>query len=195
MCVACNRAAIGGVTHPVCATRFTINAAVASIVYKGTVKKLLYNFKYKPYLSDLASVLTDLFYEGIIQKEAFQSALRPQAVLVPIPLHATKYRKRGYNQAKILAAGLGQKLSIPVVDLLKRTKNTPTQVGLPRDRRIENIKGAFAVSDKFGGKVNGATIFLVDDILTSGATMSEAAKILKKAGASKVYGLALAKDE
>src|SRR6266702_2857098 len=130
VCAVCQRQAMGGVTHPVCKTRYTIDGVFPSLVYKGVVKKLVHVFKYPPYLTDLQSQLIDLLYEGIIQKEQFIPLLQESSVLIPIPLCQTKLRKRGYNQAKLLAEGLGKRLNISIVDCLKRVKNTKTQVGL-----------------------------------------------------------------
>ena len=152
----------------------------------------MYRFKYKPYLHDLGSFLIDLLHEAIIQNEAFVTVGRPNALLMPIPLHLSKYRQRGYNQAEILAAGLGSKFSLPVVDLLVRVRATKSQFSLDRSKRLENIAGAFVLKESGGEVVKKKTVFLVDDVLTSGATLFEAAKVLKKAGVGKVYGLTLA---
>ncbi len=196
ICLVCQKAAINGVTHPVCKTRYSIDGAFASISYKGTVKKLLYSFKYKPYVSDLADILTDFFYEGIIQNEGFMRILgqsNEKLVLVPIPLHSSKLKSRGYNHAQILSDELSKRLNIRCVDILARIKKTPSQFGLKREERRENIAGAFALRED-SGVVPRMTVMLVDDILTTGATLQEAAKVLKKAGAKQVWGLALARD-
>jgi len=192
-CVACQRAAIGGLTHPSCKTSFTIDGVFSSLAYKGVVKKLIYKFKYKPYLANLRDLLTDFFYEGLIQKEIFYSLLKDKSILVPIPLYANKLKKRGYNQSLLLAEKLGQKLDIKVLDGLKRIKNTKTQVGLSQKERAENIKNAFVIKEKYSRQIKGfKQVFLVDDVVTSGATLREAAKILKKAGIRKVWGVTLA---
>lgn len=192
-CVVCQKAAIGGITHPVCKNSLTIDGVFSSLVYMGVVKKLVYQFKYKPYLTNLKSLLADFLYEGLIQKELFYNLIQEPTLLVPIPLHSSRFRKRGYNQAKLLADGLGQKLDIPVVELLERTKQTKTQVGLLQKERAENIKGAFSLKEgerKYIKKLKH--VFLVDDVVTSGATLKEAAKVLKKAGVAKVWGITLA---
>ncbi|HSW88020.1 MAG TPA: double zinc ribbon domain-containing protein [Candidatus Saccharimonadales bacterium] len=205
VCIVCQRPSIGGLTHPVCKGRYTPDGVFSSLVYKGVVKKLVYKFKYNPNLTDLKETLTDLFYEGIIQKEALNKVLEKDSVLVPIPLYKSKMRKRGYNQSLILARGLGKNLNIPVLDCLERVKDTKTQVGLTKEKREENIKGAFGL--KINVILSGAKdldsstssqndmvkqVFLVDDVVTSGATLKEAAKALKKAGVTKVYGITLA---
>lgn len=191
-CIVCQRAAIGGITHPVCKTRYSPDGVFSSLVYKGVVKKLVYKFKYNPNLTDLKSVLGDLFYEGLIQKEVFYKVMTKNSVLVPIPLHKSRGRKRGYNQAQILAKGLGKRLNIKILDCLDRAKNTKTQVGLKKEEREENIKGAFRIKPNFAKATRGKQVFLVDDVVTSGATLKEAAKVLKKSGVGKVYCVTLA---
>jgi competence protein ComFC len=106
-------------------------------------------------------------------------------VIVPIPMYWFRRLRRGTNSAELLACELGKKMGLPVIGrLLVRTRNTLPQVGLPPSRRFHNMKGAFHVRSKAG--LNGTRILLVDDVLTTGATCSEAAGALKKAGASMV---------
>ncbi len=192
-CLICLRASIDGVTHPACRSRYAIDAAFASIAYKGVVKKLIYSFKYKPYLTDLKTVLGDLFYESLIQQEGFTQILEMSPVLVPIPLHSSKLKSRGYNHAQILASQLAKRLNLQQADLLKRVKKTASQFGLKREERRINVAGAFAVSPNVLLS-QYPNIFLVDDILTTGATLLEAANVLKRAGARRVWGIALARD-
>ncbi|OGH24233.1 MAG: hypothetical protein A3B47_04160 [Candidatus Levybacteria bacterium RIFCSPLOWO2_01_FULL_39_24] len=208
ICLVCNKGSIDGLTHPGCRGKYTIDGAFAGVSYKRTIKKLIYNFKYKPYLADLRSVLTDLFCESLIQQELFQKALGFSPILVPIPLYSKRLRKRGYNHAKLLTEGLSKKLNLKMVEVLQRTKETKSQFGLTLKERKENIKDAFtlapnipafakastfanASADRSAGKAN---ILLVDDILTTGSTLLEAAKMLKKSGVKKVWGLTLARD-
>lgn len=196
ICVVCNRPAINGLTHPGCFGKYTINGVFSAISYKGAAKKLIYNFKYNPFLADLKNVLVDLFYENLIQQEAFYSICKnsKSLILTPIPLHSSKLRSRGYNQAEILAIALAQKLGFPTFNFLKRVKKTSSLAGLTQKIRKENIKGAFEAEKDKKEMLKNATIFLVDDIFTTGATLNEAAKMLKKSGAKAVYGLALARD-
>jgi competence protein ComFC len=222
VCLICNRFAINGITHPHCQTRYAIDGSLASTVYKGIMKRLVSAFKYKPYLSDLRSVLGDLFYEGLIQEEQFHEILNKESIFVPIPLHPAKHRERSYNQAEILAANLGKRFGISVIPLLKRVKKTQTQITLKREERLENIKDAFELDEnilqeivnnnrtieqlnnlhkhKVLSKIETQSIFeenvrqiiLVDDVITSGATMLEAANLLKRNGIKDVWGIALA---
>lgn len=183
-----------GLTHPNCRSKYAIDGAFSSIDYRNIAKKLIYQFKYKPHLSDLKTVLIDLLYEGIIQHETLMKAFDQKSfVLTAVPLHNARLKARGYNQSEILAKGLAKKLKIGHVQLLKRVKNTKTQVGLDRKKRMENISGAFSVAPNIllSQYLN---ILLVDDVLTTGSTLLGAARMLKRGGAKRVYGVTLARD-
>ncbi|MBU4099496.1 hypothetical protein KJ980_07655 [Patescibacteria group bacterium] len=205
-CVACQKAAIGGFTHPACKTSFEIDGVFASVAYKGVVKRLVYQFKYNPHLLDVKQLLVDFFYEGIIQKEPFINLLTGRSFFMPIPLHKNRMKQRGYNQSQVLTEGLVERLQkelpvnedrsggrIVIKDCLERIKQTKPQFGLSQQARLANISGAFCLkSNSVDDLKNASVVFLVDDIVTAGATFREAAKVLKKAGAGKVYGLAFA---
>lgn len=197
-CIICNRHSIDGLTHPSCTSRYSINGVFSSIAYKGVAKKLFYNFKYKPYLLDLKSFLSDIFFEGLIQKEEFNLALAENPIVVPIPLFHAKLKSRGYNQSEVLAKELAVRFNFKFFDILERVKNTKSQFKLKREERKENVKGAFALSKRFdldqGRTLTGKSMFLIDDVLTTGSTLMEATNILKRAGAKKVWGITLAKD-
>lgn len=211
ICLVCNKAAMSGLTHPRCQSRYAIDGAFSAITYNPTAKKLLYVFKYKPYVADVETILCDLLYENMIQNEIAYPLLQQHALLVPIPLHKDKLRKRGYNQSELLAKGLGKRLGVDVVDILERVKKTESQFGLKREERLENIRGAFGVKPQYCHSesqtknldpsrsfrmtsLKGRSIFLIDDVLTTGSTLFEAAKVLKKSGVGKVYGVTLARD-
>ncbi|OGH21424.1 MAG: hypothetical protein A2958_01380 [Candidatus Levybacteria bacterium RIFCSPLOWO2_01_FULL_38_13] len=194
ICAVCNLPTFNNLTHPRCRKRYTIDGVFSSISYKGTAKKLIYNFKYNPYVSDLEKLLTDIFYEGLIQKEEFHKVLNSQkVVLVPIPLYHLRERKRGYNHASILAEQISKKLNIPVCKVLERIKNTKTQVNLDKEERKKNLKNAFVIAPEFKNKLKGREVFLVDDVFTTGSTLLEAANTLKRSGVKKVFGLTLAR--
>lgn len=191
-CLVCQRPVPDGLTHESCLTRFAIDGCFSAIPYNKTAKKLIYNFKYKPYLSSLNKFLGDLLYEAISQNESFSRVLKSSKdwVFVPIPLHSSRFKTRGYNHAEILAKELGKRLGISSSDSLKRVRKTKSQFGLKLEERRKNIKGAFETSSKLPNK----NIFLVDDIVTTGSTLLEAANVLKRSGAKKVYALTLARD-
>lgn len=173
LCLLCNKPSYNGLTHPVCAKKYSIDGCFSALSYNKTTQKLIYNFKYKPFLTDLKTVLSELFYESIIQNENFNKQLQKgDWILVPIPLLLTKLRKRGYNQAEILARGLSKNLNLKTFNILEKSKDS------------------FLI--KKGFEIKEINIFLVDDIVKTGATLKKAAKVLKEFGAGKVFGLTLA---
>lgn len=109
-------------------------------------------------------------------------------VLVPIPIHASKKRQRGYNQAEIIALELGKQLFISVEhSLLLRNKKTLPQKGLNDRERLKNLEHAFAVNQKKIGEYIGKRVLLIDDIYTTGSTIETCGKILKEYGMKEVY--------
>jgi ComF family protein len=112
--------------------------------------------------------------------------------LLPVPLHPRKLREREFNQSLVLTrvlAGLWRMPWFP--DLLIRTRDTPPQVELKHPERVRNMKGAFAL--KRGAAVEGKRWILIDDVMTSGATLNECSRVLKRGGAEKVYAVTLAR--
>ena len=113
-------------------------------------------------------------------------------VLIAVPLHPDRLREREYNQALLLAHHLGRQWNLPVlIDALRRTRPTPPQTSLTRRERLKNLRRCFAVATP--SAVEGKNTLLVDDVFTTGTTVNECAKALKKAGAEAVYVQTLAR--
>lgn len=119
----------------------------------------------------------------------FDFFLKQVDIIVPIPLFWWKQLWRGYNQALLLAREISEICNIRTADVLTRTKNTKTQTRLDEQERRENVRNAFTLKSS---DVKHKKILLVDDVLTTGATMDECARVLKDAGAEKVYSLVAA---
>jgi ComF family protein len=152
--------------------------------FTGPVRDMVHNLKYK-YIRASAPDL------GRLMAAYLWSESVPGGVLVPVPLHSRRERARGFNQSALLAREVGRLTGIPVAeDMLRRSRNTAPQVSMagPVERR-ENIQGAFECI----GDVAGLEVLLIDDVVTTGSTMSACAEPLKAAGASSVWGLALAR--
>jgi len=160
--------------------------AVSPVCYSGAAAKLVQELKFhnKRYLAKpLARYMTDRFLAENI----------PVDVIVPVPLSAQRRKERGYNQSELLAAEISRSLGVPMAaDIAIRVKDTlpSTQLEGGRKAREENIRGAFVLKEN--GAVKNRVVLAVDDVLTTGATSSEFARILKKAGAAKVYVLTFA---
>lgn len=130
-------------------------------------------------------------YEAVIQKEEFMKIASKDPIFVPIPIHSNKQRTRGYNQAEVLANELGKRFGIPVQNLLTRSVDTKSQFKLSKEERKQNVKGIFSLASPIP---KDRVFILMDDVVTTGSTLKEAAKVLKKAGAKEVFGLAFAQD-
>lgn len=159
--------------------------------YKNPLlKKLIVSFKYSPFVKELAKDLSFLIIQHFLLLEKMPDF--SEFYLLPIPLTKRRMRWRGFNQAEEIAKELAKFLKIPLIrEGLLRTRDNLPQVELGERERRENIKGVFQVKEKEA--IFGKKILLVDDIYTTGATMEEAAKVLKEAGAKKIIGLCLAK--
>jgi ComF family protein len=154
------------------------------------VKKLIQSFKYPPLVRELKKELALMIISHFLLLDK-----RPDFsdfVLVPVPLSKKKLKWRGFNQAEEIAKELANFLKIPLIsDCLNKIKETKDQVELSEKERRENVRGVFFVKNR--EKIVGRNILLVDDVFTTGATMEEAARVLKEAGAKKIVGIVVAK--
>ena len=158
----------------------------AAGVHAGTLRAIIHAFKYDARRS-LARPLAQRM------QDAGGDWLRGADVAVPVPLHAVRRWRRGFNQAADLAAHLG----IPVVHALRRTRHTGRQVELSRAARLEALGGAFALARRGSrhagaAAVRGRSVVLVDDVITTGATVEACAAVLRNAGARRVLALSAA---
>lgn len=161
--------------------------AVAYGSYEGGLRDLIHMLKYQQ-VRPAANVLGRMLAEVIAGLEP--SFREDKVLMIPVPLHRSKLRQRGFNQAE-LVAHLALKLSssrdryLLCSDGLERVRETQSQTGLTRHQRRENLRGAFRV--KHPEQVSGREILLVDDVFTTGTTASECARILRRAGATRVW--------
>ncbi len=161
---------------------------------KALTKKLIHQFKYKPYLKDLSKTLASILVEHFLISGKNTDEVWDSGILVPVPLDKKKLKIRGYNQSEELAKKLAKILQIPVVsDVLIKIKPTAPQMELTKEEREKNLQGAFIVKNP--SAIAQGKIFLVDDVYTTGSTMEECAKVLRDAGAKSVWGIAIAREE
>ncbi len=160
--------------------------AVAGYYADPILREAIHAYKYEG-VKELAPILGDLLLSQINNISWVKNAL-----LLPVPLHRTRQNSRGFNQAELLANYLSRHLMLPVENkALIRTKATKPQVELAPEKRLDNINGAFQV--KNNRLINGKNIVLIDDVITTGATIGECAKVLKSNGVKRVFALALAR--
>jgi len=161
--------------------------ACAGALYGGPLALAIHALKYRR-RSDLVGALAPLALRALLR-----SSSRPE-LLLPVPLHRGRLVERGYDQAALLAAALSRHARLPwSPSVLERRRATPQQAKLDRQARRANVLGAFAVARSRA--VEGRQVALVDDVLTTGATVSECARVLLDAGASRVSVLVLARAE
>ncbi len=130
----------------------------------------------------------------IISNTLKEAIIPPRSIdiIIPVPLHEEKLKKRGFNQSLLIADSISKLTSIPISkNNLVKNKKTPPQIGLSKHQRIKNLKGSFAVTSL--PEICEKSILLVDDIMTTGATLDTCASELKKVGVKEVYGLTLAR--
>jgi len=170
--------------------KFYFDRAYSVCIFEGTIKELIHKFKYSN-----KTVLAKLFSEMIFDFAMnFHIPISDYDIMLPVPLHSVRLREREYNQCEILAKELQKFFSIAISrNDVMRIRNTKSQIELNKFARWQNIKGAFKLKnfEKFKDK----NVLIIDDLMTTGATASELAGVLKDADAKKVSVLTLAKAE
>ncbi len=153
--------------------------------YDGVLRKLIHLFKFEG-VQTLQRPLGALLAQVLPRETSFDA-------IVPMPLHWRRRWQRGFNQSGLLAREIARRWQVPVSNVVRRKKNTAPQAGLTSSQRRKNMQGAFEV--KRGKRLDGMRLLLIDDVLTTGATASACARALKRAGASHVTFLALARRD
>jgi Predicted amidophosphoribosyltransferases len=178
----------GSFTCGNCAHRkLQFDAAVSAYRSRGVVRFLILQFKYNRQLHlrhPIGRWLMEAMADPRLQQKGFD-------LIVPVPLHPARVRERGFNQAELLARMLAEELRIPLSSALQRVRYTTTQTAFDRTDRMENLRNAFRLRRK--GSMRELRVLLVDDILTTGSTLSECARVLREAGAHSVYAVTAAR--
>ena len=168
-----------------------VDAIRAPFLFGGAIQEAVHALKYR----NLRAAAPRL---GELLGEFLASSKIPGDVLVPVPLHSSRRRQRGYNQSELLAREVSKTTGLKVDNgLLARIRNTPAQVGSAgRAERRRNVDGSFEAKTGPRAKhdLRGAAIIVVDDVATTGSTISACASALKSAGAASVWGLVLARE-
>jgi len=178
----------GGGSPAICGGNENIQLVKSLGTFDDHYKVLIHNFKYKRKIF-LGRRLGKRLGENLSLDQRFSDF----DFLIPVPLHPARKRERGFNQSEILAEAVSEKMNVPVLKkILKRIKNTKDQTNLNAEQREKNVSGAFSVSSAENReKIYGKKIILIDDVITTGATLKECARVLKEGGAKKVVGATL----
>lgn len=154
---------------------------IVASTYSGLMRRLIIDFKFKGKLS-YGEIISEIMTEKILEKNLNEE------VISFVPMHKKKERERGYNQSEILARKIAKSLDLDCIDVFQKVVDTKFQVALKKMEREENLNDAFVV------KSTPEEIIIVDDVITTGATIAELTKIAKKAGIKKVTALIAATE-
>ena len=191
-CQKCSQPFEGAITSEFtcanCAHRMMhFDAAVSAYRGRGIVREIIHEFKYGRQIH-LRHLVARWLHAALDDERIRGSRFD---LIVPVPLHATRQRERGFNQASLLAALLSAQTAIPSKPTLERIRYTTTQTALDRSERMENLHNAFRL--RKNADVRGLRVLLIDDVLTTGSTLSECARVLKRAGALSVHAATAAR--
>ena len=191
-CATCSEPFAGAITEAFscanCAHRVLhFASAVAAYRSRGVVRKIMHNFKYGHQIQlrhPVADWLMETLDDPRLQGRRFD-------IVVPVPLHPARKRERGFNQAELLAEILSARAGLAMHAALERIRYTTTQTAFDRAERMENLRDAFRLRKK--AHVRGLRVLLIDDVLTTGSTLSECARVLTAGGAISVHAATAAR--
>jgi ComF family protein len=167
---------------------FAFDSGRSAGVFEGVLREAIHALKYS-FHRPVADPLGDLMAERCSRLYLAGKA----DLVVPVPIHRSRMLVRGFNQSEELARRMCARISLPVdPGVLYQARKTRHQVDLPQDQRESNVRGAFVVRDP--PRIQGKRVLLIDDVFTTGATLNEAASVLKKAGATSVHVYTLARS-
>ena len=151
--------------------------------YSGGLREFIQNVKFKAHPREVMKI-APAFSDWAISK------LPAVDGIVVVPMHATRLAERGYNQAEVISSALHWELGLPILSGVERIEPTASQVLLSRQERLHNLQGAFVVPQP--EQLEGRSVWLVDDVTTTGATLEAVAEVLRSSGVRSIYGLCLA---
>lgn len=190
VCFYCEKSSPAGTTHSACSKKGPITGNLSLYQYSGLMSKIIHSYKYKLNQTIINAFLIEAVQPQISKIQEFLPLTNPK--LIPVPLNIKRMRRRGFNQALTICNYLSKALGLQINEVLIKTRETQPQAGITKlKERKANIKGVFVVtSDRL---IKKQDVIIIDDLVTTGATVNEIGKVLKKAGARRVYSFALAR--
>ncbi len=170
--------------------KFRFDSMRSAFGHEGPMREAILQFKFKKNTA-LAEPLYALMVDRMNGRDDLFGHFEGLDMVVPVPVHWRRLIWRGFNQSELLAAGVAASLKAPVARALRRKRYNRPQTGLSLKERRENVKGAFSCAGRFD--VGGKNVLLIDDVATTGSTVSECAGVLKKSGAKQVHVFTLAR--
>ena len=197
ICPICLRASFAGERHLACQHRHGLNGLASIWEYEGAVQRLLHCIKYDGVVHAIEEIIERACGSMALDQKRFCTFLSflfsPDTLVTYVPMHSRKEKRRGFNQTELLANALAKQTKSAVACLLEKTKETKPQIDLDKEKRLYNVKDSFCYLGTSAEIRVPQKVVLVDDIWTTGATMKECCKILKKAGIQEVWGFTLAR--
>lgn len=183
-----------GQTHGICQEKTALDGMIVAAEWEDKIlQEAIHKYKYN-FVQGLAEPLSKILIQKIKRPEQLALWQGQKIILVPVPLHKKRYRWRGFNQAELLTEKVGEYFHWEINrDFVARVRYTKPQAKLKKEEREQNIIGAFGVNMLTAEQPVEKIVILVDDVLTTGATMDECAKSLKQKGIKTVWGLAIAR--
>lgn len=183
MCLRCGRPreTVGDFCQRCAIWSGSIDAARSAYQFDGAIRTMIHLLKYE-------GERARADWCGDVVARTVEDAHWPIDLIVPVPLHRSKERSRGYNQSWLISRRVAQQLRLDVNDVLVRTRQTQSQVDLDAEKRRENVRGAFVARRQLGG----VRVLLVDDVITTGSTLVECASACRQAGAMVVFAVSVA---
>lgn len=167
-------------------SKYSFDRNFSVFIYNRTIAKAIYKFKFgkKTFLAE--------FFAKFLAKKMNNVKID---YLIAVPIHKKRLKIRGYNQSLLLVKEVSKITNIPYIsDLLSKDKNTIPQSKLKSSKRKTNLKSVFSLNEKYIENIKGKNIGIIDDVFTTGSTINECAKILKKSGVNKVFGFTIVKS-
>ncbi len=187
LCPVCEKASIDGVTHVRCLKKQSIDGVYSLWPYQGVIRSSILKLKYK-FATQIAEELSDFAFSVLKDTPIFPE----KSVFTPIPLYWIRKNFRGFNQSEIIGKRLAEKMDWDFdPDILYRRKFGRPQTELRGKDRRKNVRGVFCLNPKY--KLLSTSYILFDDVYTTGSTLKEAGKVLKRNGVEKVWGLTIAR--
>ena len=191
LCLYCGKASLYGLTHPGCKRDFGIDGFLSIFYYNNLLKKIIKSIKYRLAVEVWRELCLVIETDKLEKISLYKKNISKKFFLQPIPLYPGRLATRGFNQAKIISQFFNQFLQFPISEYPLRKKDTFSQAQLKTNKdRYKNVQGAFEISSQ---DISDKNFILIDDVVTTGSTLKEAARTLKRSGAGRVFAITLAK--
>ena len=197
ICPACKLTSFTGERHGACAPRYGLRGLVNVWEYEGAIQRLVHCIKYDGAAHAIEESIERACGSMVLDQKRFDTFLSflfsPNTLVTCVPMHSRKEKRRGFNQAELFANMLAKRTKNVVVRLLEKRKETKPQIDLNKEERLYNVQDSFRYVKMPAETHAPQKVVLVDDVWTTGATMQECCKVLRKAGIQEVWGFTLAR--